>query len=93
MYGGSDEFEDDDDDFMFMEGEGETCPSCGKSVEDCKCEGHDHKIKESMCNECGLRESMCECGMYEEMDDELHESFRKEKQKITEMFNRFKKYN
>lgn len=75
------------------EEEGETCPSCGSPVEDCKCEGHDHKIEESMCNECGLRESMCECGMYEEMDDELHESFRKEKQKITEMFNRFKKYN
>ena len=84
---------EDDDDFMFMEGEGETCPSCSSPVEDCKCEGHDHKIEESMCNECGLRESMCECGMYEEIDDELHESFKKEKQKITEMFNRFKKFN
>jgi len=48
--------------------------------------------KESMCEQCGLSESMCECGMYEEMDDELHESFRNEKQKITEMFNRIKKY-
>ena len=48
---------------------------------------------ESMCEQCGLSESMCECGMYEEIDDELHESFKNEKQKITEMFNRFKKYN
>ena len=48
---------------------------------------------ESMCEQCGLSESMCECGMYEEIDEELHESFRNEKQKITEMFNRFKKYN
>ena len=46
-----------------------------------------------MCEQCGLSESMCECGMYEEMDSDLHESFRNEKQKITEMFNRFKNYN
>ena len=48
---------------------------------------------ESMCEQCGLSESMCECGMYEEIDGDLHESFRTQKEKITEMFNRFKNYN
>lgn len=48
---------------------------------------------ESMCEQCGLSESICECGMYEEIDDELHESFRTQKERITEMFNRFKNYN
>jgi len=48
---------------------------------------------ESMCEQCGLSESICECGMYEEIDDELHESFKTQKEKITEMFNRFKNYN
>ena len=48
---------------------------------------------ESMCEQCGLSESICECGMYEEIDSDLHESFRTQKEKITEMFNRFKNYN
>lgn len=48
---------------------------------------------ESMCEQCGLSESICECGMYEEIDSDLHESFKTQKEKITEMFNRFKNYN
>ena len=48
---------------------------------------------ESMCEQCGLSESICECGMYEEIDSDLHESFRTQKERITEMFNRFKNYN
>jgi len=48
---------------------------------------------EAMCEQCGLSESMCECGMYEEMDSDLHESFKAQKDRITEMFNRFKNYN
>lgn len=48
---------------------------------------------EAMCEQCGLSEAMCECGMYEEMDSDLHESFKTQKDRITEMFNRFKNYN
>ena len=48
---------------------------------------------EAMCEQCGLSEAICECGMYEEIDEDLHETFKQEKQKITEMFNRFKKFN
>jgi uncharacterized protein YjbJ (UPF0337 family) len=31
--------------------------------------------------------------MKEEVEGDLQESFKQEKEKITEMFNRFKKYN
>jgi ribosomal protein S17E len=35
-----------------------------------------------------------ECGsMYEEIDDELHESFKENTKVIKEMFNRFSKFN
>ena len=57
------------------EGEMKTCDSCGKSVEDCKCEGHDHKLNESegMCNECGSamnEEGQCsECSTMKEEDE------------------------
>lgn len=74
-------------------GEGETCPSCGNPVEDCECEGHDHGVEESMCNECGMTEEMCECGMYESMDEDLHEAFKSQREQILETFNKFKKYN
>lgn len=38
--------------------------------------------------------AMCEqCGMYESIDEDLVESVKKEKQRITEMFQRFNKYN
>ena len=52
---------------------------------------------EAMCEQCGavMREGECseQCGMYEEMDSDLHESFKAQKDRITEMFNRFKNYN
>lgn len=48
---------------------------------------------EAMCEQCGLSEAMCECGMYEEIDEDLQESFKAQKDRITEMFNRFKNYN
>ena len=39
-------------------------------------------------------EEMCEqCETYEEVDDEIKESFMEQKQKIVEMFNRFNKFN
>ena len=77
-------------------GEGETCPSCGSPIEDCDCEGHDHKVDEEMCEQCGsaLVEGECmECGMYEEIDEDLHESFKAQRETILENFNRFKKFN
>jgi hypothetical protein len=55
--------------------------------------------EEEQCEGCGsemYEEEQCEgCGseMYEEMDDDLKESFVKEKNRISEMFDRFKKFN
>jgi len=46
-----------------------------------------------MCEQCGLSESMCECGMYEEIDEDLHEAFKTQRDTILENFNRFKKFN
>jgi hypothetical protein len=46
-----------------------------------------------MCEQCGMTETLCECWMKEEVEEDLQESFKKEKERITEMFNRFKKYN
>ena len=50
-------------------------------------------IEENMCEQCGMTETLCECWMKEEVEGDLQESFKQEKEKITEMFNRFKKYN
>jgi hypothetical protein len=50
-------------------------------------------IEENMCEQCGMTETLCECWMKEEVEKDLQESFKKEKERITEMFNRFKKYN
>jgi hypothetical protein len=47
----------------------------------------------AMCEQCGMNEEVCECGMYESIDEDLVESVKKEKQRITEMFQRFNKYN
>jgi hypothetical protein len=47
----------------------------------------------AMCEQCGMNEEVCECGMYEAIDEDLVESVKKEKQRITEMFQRFNKYN
>ena len=67
--------------------EEEQCEGCGSEM---------YEEKE-MCNECGgeMREGECmECGtMYEGMDSDLKESFFKEKQRISEMFDRFNKFN
>ena len=49
------------------------------------------------CEQCAseLDEGECvECGsMYEEVDEDLHESFDKDRKTIREMFNRFNKFN
>ena len=77
-------------------GEGETCPSCGSPVEDCECEGHEHEVEEEICEGCGstLVEGEClECGMYESIDEDLHEAFKTQREQILENFNRFKKFN
>jgi|688.fasta_scaffold216626_2 hypothetical protein len=50
-------------------------------------------IEENMCEQCGMTETLCECWMGEEVEEDLQESLKQEKEKITEMFNRFKKYN
>jgi hypothetical protein len=50
-------------------------------------------IEENMCEQCGMNETLCECWMKEEVEEDLQESLKQEKEKITEMFNRFKKYN
>ena len=47
----------------------------------------------AMCEQCGMNEEVCDCGMYESIDEDLVESVKKEKQRITEMFQRFNKYN
>ena len=89
---------DGPEDGEMVMGEGEKCPSCGSPVEDCECEGHDHEIKEKeMCEQCGseMVEGECseQCGMYEEIDEELHEAFKTQREQILENFNRFKKFN
>lgn len=67
--------------------EEEQCEGCGSEMSE----------EKEVCEQCGgeMREGKCmECGsLYEEMDEELHESFKQERMKINEMFNRFKKYN
>ena len=53
-------------------------------------------VEEEMCEQCGsaMVEGECmECGMYEEIDEELHESFKTQREQILENFNRFKKFN
>ena len=56
------------------------------------------ETKIETCNECGaeMMEGECtECGssMYEEVDEDLRESFISQKNEIKEMFNRFNKFN
>jgi hypothetical protein len=56
------------------------------------------EIKEKeMCDQCGaeMREGECmeQCRMYKEIDEDLHESFKTQREQILENFNRFKKYN
>lgn len=66
--------------------EEEQCEGCGEMMEE-----------KEMCEECGseMEEGEClECGsLYEEMDEDIHESFKNNRKQIKEMFNKFKKYN
>lgn len=48
----------------------------------CECGG---SVSEGICEQCG--------GLYEEVDTDIREQFMKEKKRIQEMFNRFKKFN
>jgi len=53
-------------------------------------------VEEEMCEQCGseMVEGECmECGMYEEIDEDLHEAFKTQRETILENFNRFKKFN
>lgn len=59
-------------------------------------EGGETVEEKEMCEQCGseMVEGECmECGMYESIDEDLHESFKVEREKILENFNRFKKFN
>lgn len=60
--------------------------------------GDGEVIEIQTCNECGseMKEGECtECGssMYENVDEDLRESFISQKNEIKEMFNRFNKFN
>ena len=91
---GKEKFHDEDEAYEFdSEGgdaavyyEEEQCEGCGEMMEE-----------KEFCNECGgeMMEGECmECGsLYEEMDEDLHESFREDRKMIKEMFNRFSKFN
>ena len=58
--------------------------------------GEEDMVEKEICEECGsaLVEGECmECGMYEEIDEDLHEAFKTQRETILENFNRFKKFN
>ncbi|MDA9016582.1 hypothetical protein N9H63_01220 [bacterium] len=58
--------------------------------------GEEDMVEKEMCEQCGseMVEGECmECGMYEEIDEDLHESFKTQRETILENFNRFKKFN
>ena len=67
--------------------EEEQCEGCGSEMME----------EKQTCNECGgeMREGECmECGsLYEEIDEDLHESFSENRKQIKEMMNRFNKFN
>jgi hypothetical protein len=56
-----------------------------------------YMVEKEMCEQCGaeMKEGECmeQCGMYESIDEDLHESFKSQRQQILETFNKFKKYN
>jgi hypothetical protein len=64
-------------------------PEGGETVEELE--------EKEMCEQCGseMMEGECleQCEMYEEIDEDLHESFKEQREKILENFNRFKKFN
>jgi hypothetical protein len=58
--------------------------------------GEEDMVEKEMCEQCGseMVEGECmECGMYEEIDEDLHEAFKTQRETILENFNRFKKFN
>jgi len=66
--------------------EEEQCEGCGSEMYEAEtCEQCGGEMSEGECMECG--------GMYEEVDEDLRESFFKEKDRISEMFDRFNKFN
>lgn len=67
--------------------EEEQCEGCGSEMyeEGEACEMCGGEMREGECMECG--------GMYEDVDEDLRESFLKEKNRISEMFDRFNKFN
>lgn len=67
--------------------EEEQCEGCGDEMyeESGMCESCGGEMYEGECMECG--------GMYEDVDEDLRESFLKEKKKISEMFDRFKRFS
>jgi len=92
---GKEKFHDEDEAYEFdSEGgdaavyyEEEQCEGCGSEMME----------EKQTCNECGgeMREGECmECGsLYEEIDEDLHESFSENRKQIKEMMNRFNKFN
>ena len=92
---GTEEYEDEIPAYEFdSEGEmdvdlyeEEQCEGCGSEMyeEAETCEQCGSEMVEGECMECG--------GMYEDIDEDLRESFFKEKDRISEMFDRFKKFN
>ena len=40
-----------------------------------------------------MNEEVCKCNMYEAVDEDLVELVKKEKEKISEMFQRFNRFN
>ena len=64
-----------------------TCRECGQlnEHEDEICESCGSEMFEGECVECG--------SLYEEIDEEIHESFTKNRKQIKEMFNRISRFN
>ena len=87
--------------------EEEQCEGCGEKYEEEvheeeQCEGcgekYEEEVKEKeICESCGseMFEGECvQCGsLYEEIDEEIHESFTKNRKQIKEMFNRISRFN
>lgn len=93
---GKEKFHDEDDAYEFDSQGGnadvyyeekEQCEGCGSKMNEAKevCEQCGGEMKEGECMECGA--------LYEEIDEDLHESFKEQRMKINEMFNRFSKFN
>lgn len=95
---GKEKFNDEDSAYEFDSQGGnaavyyeeEQCEGCGEKYEE--------EVKEKeVCEGCGseMYEGECvECGsLYEEVDEDLHESFKTQRKQILENFNRFKKFN